>query len=141
MEIYLPPNHKNTEKRFPVVYLHLCKVGRRLGHIDQAVDLLIRQKRINPILLVLVQENAAGYYQEIFWDTESMQKYAEMFVEEIVLFIDQNYRTVQDPTGRINIGTGFSGCVDMYNGLKYPNKFAHLAGQTSVFFGIGAVRN
>ena len=137
VEIYLPPNYKNTEERYPVVYLHLGTLGRRLGHIDQAVDQLIRQKRIDPILLVLIQENAAGYYREIFWDTESMQKYAEMFVEEIVPFIDQNYRTVQDPTGRTNIGMGFSGCVAMYSGLKYPNKFAHLASQSSVFWDRG----
>ncbi|MBT4980541.1 MAG: PQQ-binding-like beta-propeller repeat protein [Gemmatimonadetes bacterium] len=137
VKIYLPPNYKNTEKRYPVVYLHLGMLGRRLGHVDQVVDQLIRQRRIDPILLVLIQENAAGYYDEIFWNAESMQKYAEMFVKEIVPFIDQNYRTVQEPIGRTNVGMGFSGCVAMYTGLKYPNKFAHLASQSSVFWDRG----
>ena len=43
----------------------------------------------------MTDENSKGFYDELFWNTESVNQYSLMLVKELVPYIDQHYRTIQ----------------------------------------------
>ena len=43
----------------------------------------------------MIDENSKGFYDELFWNTESVNQYSLMLVKELVPYIDQHYRTIQ----------------------------------------------
>ncbi len=64
MDIYLPPGYRQTDKDYPVAYLHMGKGAQQFGAINRVVDQLIKDKKIEALILVLVHENASGFYRE-----------------------------------------------------------------------------
>ena len=134
LTIYLPPNYHQSKDLYPVVYIHMGKLARQVGQVDLKADYLIQEKRIQPIILVMIDENPEGFYNEIFWNKESVAKYSSMLVKELVPFIDNNYRTIQNPESRLNFGTGFSGYVSLLTTMMHSNTFLQVSCQSSIYW-------
>ncbi|HIM11523.1 TPA: hypothetical protein EYM26_12045 [Candidatus Poribacteria bacterium] len=92
------------------------------------------RKKIRPIILVMIDENPKGFYDEIFWNTELVDKYSLMLVKELIPFIDRNYRTIQTSESRMNFGISFSGYISLLTTIQHSNIFSRVSCQSSVYW-------
>ena len=139
--VFLPPGYdKETERRYPVLYLHdgqnLFDVNTAFGGRDWRADEtayeLIEEKKIEPLVIVGVY-NTEGRLEEY---TPTPDKklgggkadlYGKALVEEIKPFIDKTYRT-RDCAWNTGLGgSSLGGLVTLYLGLRYPHIFGKLA--------------
>jgi alpha-glucosidase len=61
-------------------------------------------------------------------------KWADFVANEVVPEIDKRYRTIASREGRATLGASLGGITSLWIGLKYPEKFARLGGQSSSFW-------
>lgn len=142
--VYLPPSYDaNPQQRFPVMYLHdaqnvfEAKTAYVPGNYwragETAGDLVLSQ-RMQPVILVGIPHGGDRRIDE-FTPSRNPQNsyggqahlYGRMIVEEIMPFIENQYRVL---SGAKNTGLGGSslgGLVTMYLGTQYPEVFGKLA--------------
>ena len=142
--VYLPPGYDhNSTRRYPVLYVQdgqnifdaaTSFFAGRERHMDEAAEELIRQGKIEPLIIVGVY---SVEFDRISEYTPTRQPnsftgghadlYGRMLVEELKPFIDANYRTLPDREHTALGGASLGGLVTLYVGLKYPNVFGKLS--------------
>ena len=60
--------------------------------------------------------------------------YAKFLAEEVVPLIDSKYNTIKSRDGRAVLGASLGGITAVNVGLKYPNVFGRIGGQSSSFW-------
>ena len=99
--VYLPAGYENSAKRYPVAYVHGGKDAIERGEIPKALDNLIGAY-VDPIIVVFIK-----FVPQPF----GPNKYAEMFTDELIPFVDEKYRTIASPKERASLGAGFAGSL------------------------------
>jgi enterochelin esterase-like enzyme len=95
--VYLPPCYEEqTQQRYPVLYLvhgqsYNDDQWDRLG-ADEAAGRLIAAGEIAPLILVMPRDRV--------WSQPDEDMFGRAVVEELIPFIDGNYRTLADRTHR-----------------------------------------
>ena len=108
--IVLPLDYYNSNKSYPVVYL-LHGLGDNesswleYGRIAQLGDAAVAAKEIVPMIFVMPQ----GFRNYYVNDYAGTFRYEDMFVQELVPFIDKTYRTIPDHTHRATMGYSMGG--------------------------------
>jgi len=119
--IYLPPCYGfEVDKRYPVLYfLHgqsfTDDQWDRLG-VDEALDALTYSKEQDPFIIVMPKETN---YMNNQWDS----KFGPSLAEELVPWIDTNYLTIADRTGRAIGGLSRGAAWAMRTGMIYWETF------------------
>jgi enterochelin esterase-like enzyme len=143
--VYTPPNYdRDAAARFPVLYL-LPGAGEDetawpvQGRASQILDNLIAEKKAVPMLVVMgggiarrPDESDAMPRRPVEWD----RRYAaleEVFLNDLLPFIDGAYRTLPDGEHRAIAGLSLGGAQAVAIGLTHPERFAHVGG----FSGMG----
>ncbi len=126
LKVYLPAGYEKSTKKYPVAYVHGGMIALERGEWQRVLDNLIGS-RIEPIIAVFV-----NYLPPPF----RPNKYSQMFVEELVPFIDKNYRTIDSPSGRASIGAGFTGASAVACTFQKPHVIGKLGCQSPVMFGM-----
>jgi predicted alpha/beta superfamily hydrolase len=142
--VYLPPGYEQAEsRRYPVLYMQDGQnifdtatsffVGRE-RHMDERAEALIAQHAIEPLIIVGIYSAGLERINEY---TPTRPKgsskggqadlYGRMLVEEIIPFIDAQYRTWKGPAHTGLAGSSLGGLATLYLGLKYANTFGKLA--------------
>ncbi len=125
VEVYLPVGYAKSDQRFPVVYVHGGKAAIKRGEMPKALDNLIGTQ-VDPIIAVFIMYDVPMF---------GPSKYVEMFTDELVDFIDENYRTIASPKGRASIGVGFVGATAVSTVLEKPNLIGKIGCQSPFIFG------
>lgn len=139
MQIYLPPDYKESDRRYPSLYLHDGFDYINFARVNIIADNLIHDGSIAPLVIVCVppispEQRASEYGNN--------PKFAEFFARELVPFIEARYRVASDPQQRALCGPSFGGLVSFYIGFQAPQVFGKIAGQSSHFgFDNGAILN
>jgi predicted alpha/beta superfamily hydrolase len=147
ISVYLPPDYEKSSQRYPVLYMH---DGQNLfddstsasgeWYADEIADMLIRKKKLPPIIIVGVSvrgEDRINEYTPVptrRFDGLGRPEdiggkgylHAQMLVEEIKPLIDSLYRTLPDRQNTAVGGSSLGGLMTMYCGLTYPNVFGRL---------------
>ena len=130
--VYLPPDYvTNTERRYPAIYfLHGRSVDSKRpitsGYVAR-VDAAIRSGVMPPTIVVLVQGLNTGWYV----DSEDGQYPIEsVIVGDLVRHVDATYRTLAAREGRAIEGHSMRGYGALHIGLKYPDLFAAVTGNS-----------
>ena len=97
-DVYLPAQYDKTTERYPVAYVHGGQAARERGELPKALDNLIG-RRVAPVIVVFINHDPP----------RGPNKYAQMCAEELVSFIDANFRTIASRDARAYIGMGFPG--------------------------------
>ncbi len=142
--VWLPPGYGDGgTERYPVMYFHDAQnvfephtayVPGQYWRLGEQAGEWIAAGRVQPVILVgiphggerRIDEFTPSRNPENSYGGQAAQ-YGRMLVEEVMPFIDHQYRT---RTGARYTGLGGSslgGLVTMYLGIRYPEHFGRLA--------------
>jgi len=141
--VYTPPGYdKNIEKKYPVVYIQHGGGEDETGWVEQGktdliLDNLIYEGKAKSMIFVIANGNVraggGGY------STEGMASFKKEMTQNIVPFIDENYRTLSDAKNRALCGLSMGGGQSFYVGLGSLDYFNSVGVFSSGLF--GGIRN
>jgi enterochelin esterase-like enzyme len=131
--IYLPPGYtSNTTRRYPVVYLlHGFPAAPvdsesdwvQSGAADRLADEGIATGRLPPMILVMPDAKATWYVNS----ADGKVRYEDMFVQELIPFIDRTYRTHAQRVYRGIAGLSMGGFGALTLAMRHPDLFSACA--------------
>ena len=135
--VYTPYNYDNISD-IPVIYITDGNEysDERLGSMITVLDNLICEKKIKPVIAVFIDPrsvpNSSGNNRRNI-EYSINDKYVNFVCDELVPFIDANYKTNKTPDNRAILGTSLGGINSAYFGYSRSNVF-HLIGINSPAF-------
>jgi enterochelin esterase-like enzyme len=132
VSIYLPPGYDSSDKHYPVVYLlhgylgdNELWFGKGYAKVDlkSIMNYLINNKTINPMILVSPDsDNRFGGSWYI--NSASSGNWEDFIVQDVVQFIDNNYRTIPNAESRGIAGHSMGGYGTIMIAMKNPDIFS-----------------
>jgi len=146
--VYLPLGYRRfTGKHYPVLYLHdgqnvfdaaTSFAGVEWG-VDEAAQQLIRQKLIEPLIIVAIANTGEDRIHE-YAPTPAridppkrkrskgmLRSYGQFLTQELKPFIDRRYRTKREAEFTGLGGSSLGGLATLALGLWFPDYFRRLA--------------
>lgn len=131
--VYTPPGYDaKPDDRYPVLYL-LHGSGDNeatwtaLGRAHLILDNLIAQRKSQPMVVVMPDGHAVapGSAEARGRNTEA---FARDLLEDVIPFVEANYRTRPGPENRAVVGLSMGGGQSLTIGLNHPDLFAWVGG-------------
>jgi S-formylglutathione hydrolase FrmB len=136
LEVYVPPAYDaEPERRFPAIYLlqgHTGQVDMWTNRsafrptVPELVDALFAEEGCPPALVVFL-DAWTSYGGSQFLDSPAVGNYHTYVCDEIVPFVDANYRTLDAPAHRGVSGKSSGGYGAMVTPMLRPDLFGALA--------------
>lgn len=133
--IYLPPDYHEDAVRYPVVFVLTGFTGRGTMLLNDAaweetlpqrMDRLIAEKSVRPMILVMPDcFTRLGGSQ--YLNSSAVGRYEDHVTQELVAYVDQNFRTQADRAQRAVVGKSSGGYGAMILALRHPDVFGLLA--------------
>lgn len=123
--ICLPLGYDETKEEYPVVYL-LHGLGDNetawveYGRISQIADKALETGEIVPMIFVIPQ-GFRTYYVNFYDDSFN---YQDMFIQELIPYIESNYRVKKDKQYRATLGYSMGGFGALILPLMNPDVFS-----------------
>ncbi len=131
VEVYLPVDYTtNSEARYPVLYVNDGQRVLEFAKMKNTLDNLIGET-VSPIIAVFLHRTRSTR-REYLEDLKA--KYAQMLAEELVPFIDEQYRTLNRPASRAIMGVFQAGYAAYYSVFSEPAVFGLVASQSTYLF-------
>lgn len=138
--IYVPAGYDKGNRKYPVVYIQHGGGEDHRGWMQQGLtanimDNLIAEGKAVPMIVVSANSNlgipgmAGGYSRE------GMQPFRLELLENIIPFVEKNYRVKKGPHNRALCGLSMGGGQAFYIGLNEPEVFANVGHFSSGIFG------
>jgi enterochelin esterase family protein len=141
LNIYTPPGYDtDTHKKYPVLYLQHGggedETGWAVqGRTDIILDNLIDKGKAQPMLVVMANGNVRSPGRTRGYSREGMVGIGNELIQNIVPFIEKNYRVFPDAEHRALAGLSMGGGQAFYVGLQHPEVFATIGVFSSGLFG------
>jgi enterochelin esterase-like enzyme len=129
--VYTPADYdKNPAKRYPVLYLQHGwgedeTAWSNQGHANLIMDNLIAESKIKPFLIVMtygmtndVKIGGMGSF--------NLQPFETVLVNELIPYVDANFRTLSDQPHRAMAGLSMGGMETKSITLKHLDVFSHI---------------
>jgi enterochelin esterase-like enzyme len=128
LHIYLPPNYDpDKAQNYPVIYAHDGNDYMHNGKLNWILDRLIAEEAIEPVIAVCI--DPIHRFSEYTFNNG----YCHLLVEEIVPYIDANYKTKPSAESRTLLGSSLGGLVSTYMAFQYSHVFGNVFGQSSSY--------
>jgi len=136
--VYVPENYK--EVNLPVLYFIHGRSGNeeilQLLKIDDIVSKLIKDNIIKPMIVVCPNIdnsrgiNSSNEYKEVQgkYGIVNLGLYEDYFIEEVIPYIDRNYKTIPNRENRYIGGISSGGYAALHNGLRHQDLFSKIGG-------------
>jgi enterochelin esterase-like enzyme len=139
--IYTPPGYETSTDKYPVLYLLHGAGGDEeawiaLGRTAQIMDNLIAQGKAKPMIVVMpngnvIQDGAPGegsknFYKPQFMIPKTMDGTYEGAFEDILKFVESNYRVKAEKANRAIAGLSMGGYHTLHISRYYPNTFDYM---------------
>lgn len=129
--VYLPHGYAETDERFPTVYFLTGFTGRGKmllndhafsPNVPERLDCLIAAGTIRPMIAVM--PNCFTYYGgSQYINSTATGNYEDYLTKEIVPFVDENFRTVDDRKSRAVMGISSGGYGSLIMALRHADLF------------------
>ena len=120
MSIYLPPGYDSlSSTTYPSVYFQDGSEYITLGKAVNVLDNLLDSNKIQPVIGVFVKPNNRN--EEYAGSLRN--QYRLFFVNELVPYIDANYKTKLDPKERLVLGDSYGGNISALISYNHPEVF------------------
>lgn len=140
LTVYTPYGYEKSGKKYPVLYLLHGAGGDEeawssMGRAAQILDNLIEQGKAEPMIVVMPNGNpnqqAAATLglptSNMDWrNPENRNAYVRSLCEEIVPFIQKEYRTIAKPEKRAIAGLSMGGGHTITASILYPEMFDYI---------------
>jgi enterochelin esterase-like enzyme len=130
--VYTPPGyHKDGATRYPVLYLQHGwgedeTAWANQGHANLIMDNLVAERKIKPFIIVMTY----GMTNEVKWGKIrefKIDTFQTVLVDELMPYIDANFRTVPNRANRAMAGLSMGGMETKMITLAKPDVFSHYA--------------
>ena len=138
LRVYCPPGYdENTERRYPVVYMH---DGQNLffpeeafrsqeWQIDETMDRLDQMNAIRKAIVVgVVPRDRMHEYTDLGYEA-----YGQFLAGRLKPLVDAHYRTLPGPANTIVMGSSLGGVVSLYLAHAHSDTFGRAACMSSTF--------
>lgn len=141
--VYVPPQYaERKDTRFPVLYLHdgqnlfdgaTSFVPGQEWRADETADRLIRERRIEPVILVGVYNAGAERLNEYTPTRDRRGRggggdaYLRFLTDELKPFVDRHYRTRPEASETGVGGSSLGALISLHAGLRRPDVFGKVA--------------
>lgn len=127
IKIYLPPNYEASRKRYPVIYYFhslFWSPGQMFadGKVKETLDKGISGKTIDEFIFV-VGDFTAPNVGVFFSNSQTSGRWMDHVVEELIPFVDKNYRTLPVKESRGLTGDFLGAYAALKLAMLYPDKF------------------
>lgn len=128
--VYTPPGYeKDKSKKYPVLYLQHGwgedeTAWSNQGHANLIMDNLIAEGKIKPFIIVMTY----GMTNELGWGhlrDFKVDSFQTVLVDELIPYVDANFRTLSDPAHRAMAGLSMGGFETHAITLNKPNVFSY----------------
>ncbi|MDR0982305.1 MAG: acetyl xylan esterase [Culturomica sp.] len=136
MFIYTPPTYdKNSDVKYPVLYIQHGggedeRGWAQQGHTDLILDNLIAEGKAKEMIVVMSNGNVGG----MWFAPLGRDAFSQELLNNIIPFVEKNYRTLTDPANRALAGLSMGGIQTLNTGLVNTDKFAWLGVFSSGWF-------
>ena len=121
LHIYLPPGYDSlSAATYPSVYFQDGSESISLGRAVNVFDNLLDSSKIQPVIGVFVKPNNRN--EEYAGSLRN--QYRLFFVNELVPYIDSNYKTKDDPDARLVLGASYGGNISALISYNHPEVFS-----------------
>jgi enterochelin esterase family protein len=130
--VYLPPGYDAGDERYPTVYCLSGFTGRGkmllndnpfTPNLAERMDKLIAAGTIDPMIVVM--PDCFTYYGgSQYINSTATGKYEDYLTQEIVPFVDENFRTIVDRRSRAVMGKSSGGYGALVMGMRHADLFA-----------------
>jgi len=147
--VYVPKNYHNTEKSYPVLYMH---DGQNLFDDKFAfqhrgwriIEMYETHKDMPELIIVGIESDGESRADQLipfpfqFANNDSFfggkaDLYLEFIVNNVKPFIDTQYRTLKDREQTAIMGSSFGGVNSFYAALKYQSYFSRFGSISGAF--------
>ena len=151
LTVYLPYGYEDNPKvKYPVLYLMHGAGGDEeawpsMGRAAQILDNLIEKGLAKPMIVVMPNTNNNQYAAQTLGiatavvsrddQAKYQNAYERSLAEEIVPFIEKNYRVIAKPESRAIAGLSMGGGNTYNCSNMYPGMFRYIAPFSSAIFG------
>lgn len=129
--VALPAGYESSRVRYPVMYfLHgLFEDEQRWAERGgkDILDGLLAKGQVGPFIVVLPNAGKTFYVNSF----DGRVRYEDYFVQELVPFIDQKYRTIADPAHRGIFGISMGGYGALHLAMRHPDLFGSVSAQSA----------
>jgi enterochelin esterase family protein len=132
--VYLPQAY-NRDISYPTIYFNDGPDYIRFGLATNSLNRLINDGLINPCIAIFITPPNLHQPAEPNRSTEYglNDDYVKFFCDELVYFIDQNYKTDKTPERRIVIGDSYAGLISFYIAFSRTDVFMNAYSQSGYF--------
>ena len=128
--VYTPPGYEKSSKtKYPVLYLQHGwgedeTAWMNQGHANLIMDNLIAEGKIKPFIIVntygMTNDVKPGKIRDF-----KIEPFQTVLVDELIPYIDENFRTVAKPSARAMAGLSMGGMETKSITLNKPDVFAY----------------
>ena len=146
--VYLPPSYNTPQgrtKHYPTLYLLHGSPGTDSnwftgGKADQAADTLIALGKIPELIMILPDGNGSkGQPSEWGNSFDQRQKIETYVSNDLVKYVDTNYRTIPDAAHRAIGGLSMGGFGAMNIAIHHPDIFGYVISLGGYYFAEGKI--
>jgi enterochelin esterase-like enzyme len=133
--IYLPPGYEDQTMRFPVVWYlpaftgwgeKVFNVQAWDENLPQRVDRLISEGKMPPVVMAF-PDCFTRFGGSQYVNSSAVGRYEDYMVQELVSFVDEEFRTIVDRDHRAVIGYSSGGFGAIWLSMRHPDIFGAVA--------------
>jgi len=140
LAVWLPPQYdegatRGTGRRYPAFYDLVGFMGSGMAHVSwkgftenvaERAARLVHEKKMGPAIIVFPDcFTALGGNQYV--NSSAIGRYADYLTQEIVPFVDREFRTLASREHRGCFGKSSGGYGSIIHGMKYPKTWGAIA--------------
>lgn len=144
LKVYLPPGYSAGKTRYPVIYmLHgLNWSNERMfapdSTIQRTFDRAIADGVIRPFIAVAPDYTTSGS-GTFFANSSTAGRFEDFTLQEVIPFVDENYRTLSSPASRVIMGEHMGAYGALLYAFHHPEVFGAVYALHPVGTGSGLV--
>jgi S-formylglutathione hydrolase FrmB len=138
--IFLPPSYAKTQapaRTYPVIYfLHGLNNDEtswtvdRYGSIQDTIEKMILSGKVPEFIMVHPRGDHSFYCNYI----DGTRRYEDFVTQDLIQYVESNYRAKKRRENRAIAGTSMGGYGALKIAMKYPDRYASVAGQSPIIF-------
>lgn len=125
--IYLPPEYEKSTNRYPTLYM-LCgysgtiKAFNDWMNFQVQLDEMINNNQLDPMIMVLIS-GRNELYGSFYVNSPVTGNWEDFVINDVIGYIDSNYRTIDDPDSRGISGHSMGGYGALNLAMLHPELF------------------